>query len=142
MPLDGPNRRQTVLPALCACLGLGLLTRRIDEFEGAGQTPVHPGLWIDEPSRRWWLDDKPLPKLAETPFRFLLHLWERPRQHCENASIMAAIDCDQMDSNYPAVLVKQIRKALGPSGSRYIVNSGKGYTLHPDGQPDRRDHSP
>lgn len=137
MPLDGPNRRQTVLPALCACLGLGLLARRIDEFEEPGRPPVHPGLWVDKPSRRWFLDDVPLPKPADTPFRFLLYLWENRRRHCENAAIMAAIDCDQMDPNYPSVLVKQLRKFLGPSGMRIIVNSGKGYTLYPDGRPDQ-----
>lgn len=139
LPLDS-GRDHAVMPAVCACLGLGLLAQRLEEIHQAraAAAPRRPGLYIDEPSRRCFLDDKPV-RLAPTLYRFLLYLWHHPRQHCDNEKILrfATESTSQWATNYAPHLVRQIRRALGPSAERYLVTSkGGGYILFPDGKPD------
>lgn len=135
MPADGPAHGPVGLAPLCACLGLGLLARRLPSVEPP--PPPHPGLWIDEATERCWLDGVLLPSLAPKPYNFLLYLWRHPRQRCDNDAIMkAVIGSNHWDKNYPAQLVQLIRDALGPSARLYLVNRGSGYILYPDGRPD------
>jgi DNA-binding response OmpR family regulator len=139
MPWEEMDRGRSVLPPLCACLGLGLLARRLNELQQATTEapPAYPGLRVDEASRRCFLNDT-LVSLPATPYRFLLYLWHHRRQHCDNTDIMAfVLESNVWDANYPAQLVQTIRAALGSLGKQYLVNSGRGYTLYPDGRPDR-----
>jgi len=138
MPLDATGRDEA-LALLNAALSLGLLAERLGD--GAvvieAQPPRRPGLWIDEPSGRCWLDDVLLPPLAPTPFRFLLYLWHHPRQRCAIADIINDGLGGNFDDNYPDVLAGKVRQALGPQATRYLVSYRGGYILYPDGQNDQ-----
>lgn len=145
MPFDVPAYYNSVRipPAqapLYTCLSLGLLASHLakagGKLEMVEDEPL--GIEMDEKSGGLWVEGRRV-HLRGAPFRFLFYLYCHPRVRCSNEQIMADVmgGAINYDSNYPAVLARAIRKALGPNAGRYLENQRGSYVLYPDGRRDK-----
>lgn len=121
------------LRGLCLCLGLGLLAERLSA--AAKNLTAPKGLVVHEDTKTVWFKGR---QVSMTPraYRFLLYLWQRRDKCCPKDEIITGCAGPTYSPTYAHELVKETRRALGPSAELYLVTCQGGYTLYPDGRPE------
>ena len=139
------------LRAACACLDLGLLAERLGGDAPDDAPSPSPGLYIDQPSRRVFLNGQ-LIELTPRQFSCLLYLYNNARHCCSKEDIVRhglperpalpeqpdrrPPQPADFDRNFVPQLINTLRARLGNAPERYLATCQGGYILFPDGRPD------
>lgn len=137
--------RRDIMPAVHACLSLGVILERLDQ--AAPDQPQAPaGLTIDEANRQVRVDGHAV-NLSPMEFDAILYLWRRANQLCSRAELFQAVYENPYhpgrmysDDAQLNMLIKRIRERIesDTGNPRYLITRrGEGYILYPDGKPNR-----
>jgi DNA-binding response OmpR family regulator len=139
--------RRDVLPAVHACLSLGVILDRLSKLNPEGNPTMNQrssSLDVDEVNRQVFVDGQ-VAALSPTEFNVVHYLWQRAGQLCSRAALFEAVYGQPYQQGKAAsddaqlnMLIKRVREAieLNPANPQYLVTKrGEGFTLFLHGKP-------
>jgi DNA-binding winged helix-turn-helix (wHTH) protein len=138
--------RRDVLPAVHACLSLGVILDRLSKLNPEGNPTMNQrssSLDVDEVNRQVFVDGQ-VAALSPTEFNVVHYLWQRAGQLCSRAALFEAVYGQPYQQGKAAsddaqlnMLIKRVREAieLNPANPQYLVTKrGEGFILFPHGK--------
>jgi DNA-binding winged helix-turn-helix (wHTH) protein len=139
--------RRDVLPAVHACLSLGVILDRLLNLNPEGNPNMNQrvsSLDVDEVNRQVFVDGQ-IAALSPTEFNVVHYLWQRAGQLCSRATLFEAVYGQPYQQGKAAsddaqlnMLIKRVREAieLNTANPQYLVTKrGEGFILFPNGKP-------
>jgi len=138
--------RRDIVPAVHACLSLGVILERLAQLDAARGRPTNArptGLDVDEVNRQVTVDGH-VAELSTLEFSVVHYLWRNAGQLCSRADLFQAVYGRRYEQGRAAsddaqlnMLIKRVREEIedDPAAFRYLfTRRGLGFELHPQGK--------